>query len=94
MKQTDKQKLEELRAHIDATDRGIVALMQRRASLVASIHQIKRSSNLAALDEDREEIVWQKVLAAHAEQPAPKFGEFTLGEVFSALLRGFEDLEQ
>ena len=53
--------LEKQRAEIDAIDREIVALFERRMQVVVEVAQIKKENGMAILDANREKEVIQKV---------------------------------
>lgn len=53
--------LEKQRAEIDAIDREIVALFERRMQVVVDVAQIKKENGIAILDANREKEVIQKV---------------------------------
>ena len=53
--------LEKRRAEIDAIDREIVALFERRMQVVVEVAQIKKENGIAILDATREKEVIQKV---------------------------------
>ena len=53
--------LEKQRAEIDAIDREIVALFERRMQVVVEVAQIKKENGIAILDANREKEVIQKV---------------------------------
>ena len=53
--------LEKQRAEIDAIDREIVALFERRMQVVVDVAQIKKENGMAILDANREKEVIQKV---------------------------------
>ncbi len=53
--------LEKQRAEIDAIDREIVALFERRMQVVVDIARIKKENGIAILDANREKEVIQKV---------------------------------
>lgn len=53
--------LEKQRAEIDAIDREIVALFERRMQVVVDVARIKKENGIAILDANREKDVIQKV---------------------------------
>ena len=53
--------LEKQRAEIDAIDREIVELFERRMQVVVEVAQIKKENGIAILDANREKEVIQKV---------------------------------
>ena len=53
--------LEKQRAEIDATDREIVALFERRMQVVVDVARIKKENGIAILDANREKEVIAKV---------------------------------
>lgn len=53
--------LEKQRAEIDAIDREIVALFERRMQVVVEVARIKKENGIAILDANREKEVIQKV---------------------------------
>ena len=53
--------LEKQRAEIDAIDREIVVLFERRMQVVVEVAQIKKENGIAILDANREKEVIQKV---------------------------------
>ena len=53
--------LEKQRAEIDAIDREIVALFERRMQVVVDVARIKKENGIAILDASREEEVIAKV---------------------------------
>ena len=53
--------LEKQRAEIDAIDREIVALFERRMQVVVDVARIKKENGMAILDANREKEVIQKV---------------------------------
>ena len=53
--------LEKQRAEIDAIDREIVALFERRMQVVVEVAHIKKENGIAILDANREKEVIQKV---------------------------------
>ena len=52
--------LEKQRAEIDAIDREIVALFERRMQVVVEVAQIKKENGIAILDANREKEVIAK----------------------------------
>lgn len=55
-------KLEECRKDIDAIDREILALLNRRAGLSRRIGEIKLSAGLPVVDETREDTVMRRLI--------------------------------
>ena len=53
--------LEKQRAEIDAIDREIVALFERRMQVVVEVARIKKENGIAILDANREKEVIKKV---------------------------------
>ena len=53
--------LEKQRAEIDAIDREIVALFERRMQVVVDVARIKKENGIAILDDSREKEVIAKV---------------------------------
>ena len=53
--------LEKQRAEIDAIDREIVALFERRMQVVVDVARIKKENGIASLDANREKEVITKV---------------------------------
>ena len=53
--------LEKQRAEIDAIDREIVALFERRMQVVVDVARIKKENGIAILDANREKEVIKKV---------------------------------
>ena len=53
--------LEKQRAEIDAIDREIVTLFERRMQVVVDVARIKKENGIAILDANREKEVIQKV---------------------------------
>ena len=53
--------LEKQRAEIDAIDREIVALFERRMQVVVDVARIKKENGIAILDANREKEVMSKV---------------------------------
>ena len=55
-------KLEECRRQIDELDAGIVALLNRRATLSRNVGRIKMQAGLPIIDRDREDAVLLRVV--------------------------------
>ena len=61
---TPKETLSLLRDEIDAIDRELVALFERRMTLSSRIGEIKAAAQIAVLDESRERQVIENALRA------------------------------
>ena len=55
-------RLEELRKQIDATDKEIVALFEKRMALVSGVAEYKKANKTQVLQTSREEQVLQKAV--------------------------------
>lgn len=76
--------LAELRAHIDATDRELLALLAERAQLVTAAFALKQSQGLPQLDPEREAEVVRRLQEAGAALGLD--GE-AVAQVWRAILR-------
>lgn len=53
-----KTQLEDLRKQIDEIDKSIITLLAKRMKVVKKVGQLKKKSNIPALDESR----WKKII--------------------------------
>ena len=82
--------LEKQRAEIDAIDREIVALFERRMQVVVDVARIKKENGIAILDASREKEVIAKV------QSYLKDGHLKeeLAEVYETLMKVSKDYQK
>mgnify|MGYP006291985273 FL=1 len=67
--------IEDLRAEIDRIDEELVELLNRRATQAVEIGQYKRVKGIDVTDEDREEIVLERVIERND-------GPFSDGQIY------------
>lgn len=82
--------LSELRERIDGIDRQFVALLNRRAGIVRSIGEIKKSRSLEVVDPQREEQVLARVVAAN---PGP-FPNESLRSIYREIFAASHQIEE
>ena len=80
--------LEKQRAEIDAIDREIVALFERRMQVVVDVARIKKEKGIAILDASREKEVIAKV-QSYLKMPLLKE---ELAEAYETLMKSFKGL--
>ena len=82
--------LEKQRAEIDAIDREIVALFERRMQVVVDVARIKKENGIAILDANREKEVIAKVQSylkdAHLKEE--------LAEAYETLMKVSKDYQK
>lgn len=84
-----QRSLRTMRSEIDALNRDILELLQRRAALVLEIAALKRHENLDSYEPSREE----EMLHALMANPSGPFGPEEIREIFRAIFRGSLDLQ-
>lgn len=82
--------LEKQRAEIDAIDREIVALFERRMQVVVEVARIKKENGIAILDASREKEVIAKV-QSYLKDAALKE---ELAEAYETLMKVSKDYQQ
>lgn len=82
--------LEKQRAEIDAIDREIVALFERRMQVVVDVARIKKENGIAILDTNREKEVIAKV-QSYLKDAALKE---ELAEAYETLMKVSKDYQQ
>ena len=82
--------LEKQRAEIDAIDREIVALFERRMQVVVDVARIKKEKGIAILDANREKEVIAKV-QSYLKDAALKE---ELAEAYETLMKVSKDYQQ
>ena len=82
--------LEKQRAEIDAIDREIVALFERRMQVVVDVARIKKENGIAILDANREKEVIAKV-QSYLKDAALKE---ELAEAYETLMKVSKDYQQ
>ncbi len=83
-------RVEELRGEIDATDRQLVELLNRRASLAAAVGQVKRDAGQAVYRPEREE----QVLAQAAARSGGPLGAAAIRAIFGEVISACRSLER
>lgn len=78
--------LESLRQEIDACDREIVALLNRRAIAAREIGRIKRETGQSIFAPDREHAVYRKVLALNTGPFCPRSLQAVYREIMSGCI--------
>ena len=81
--------LEKQRAEIDAIDREIVALFERRMQVVVEVAQIKKENGMAILDANREKEVIQKVQSYLQDATLKE----ELAQVFEVMMKVSKDYQ-
>ena len=66
-KQDALEKIEKHRAEIDAVDREIVELLNRRAGLSIAIRRLKPVAGMELFDPSREDAIYEKICNANAD---------------------------
>ena len=82
--------LEKQRAEIDAIDREIVALFERRMQVVVDVARIKKENGIAILDASREKEVIAKV-QSHLKDATLKE---ELAEAYETLMKVSKDYQK
>lgn len=82
--------LEKQRAEIDAIDREIVALFERRMQVVVEVAQIKKENGMAILDANREKEVIQKVQSYLQDATLKE----ELAQVFEVMMKVSKDYQR
>lgn len=82
--------LEKQRAEIDAIDREIVALFERRMQVVVEVAQIKKENGIAILDANREKEVIQKVQSYLKDATLKE----ELAEVYDTMMKVSKDYQK
>ena len=82
--------LEKQRAEIDAIDREIVALFERRMQVVVEVAQIKKENGMAILDANREKEVIQKVQSYLQDATLKE----ELAQVFEVMMKVSKDYQK
>ena len=82
--------LEKQRAEIDAIDREIVALFERRMQVVVDVARIKKENGIAILDASREKEVIAKVQSYVTDEGLKE----ELREVYEALMKVSKDYQK
>ena len=82
--------LEKQRAEIDAIDREIVALFERRMQVVVDVARIKKENGIAILDANREKEVIAKVQSYVTDEGLKE----ELREVYEALMKVSKDYQK
>ena len=82
--------LEKQRAEIDAIDREIVALFERRMQVVVEVARIKKENGIAILDASREKEVIAKVQSYLKDTTLKE----ELAEAYETLMKVSKDYQQ
>ena len=82
--------LEKQRAEIDAIDREIVALFERRMQVVVDVARIKKENGLAILDASREKEVIAKVQSYSKDDHLKE----ELAEAYETLMKVSKDYQK
>ena len=82
--------LEKQRAEIDAIDREIVALFERRMQVVVDVARIKKENSIAILDANREKEVIAKVQSYLKDDHLKE----ELAEVYETLMKVSKDYQK
>ena len=82
--------LEKQRAEIDAIDREIVALFERRMQVVVDVARIKKENGIAILDANREKEVIAKVQSYLKDVTLKE----ELAETYETLMKVSKDYQQ
>ena len=82
--------LEKQRAEIDAIDREIVALFERRMQVVVDVARIKKENGIAILDANREKEVIAKVQSYLKDDPLKE----ELAEAYETLMKVSKDYQK
>ena len=82
--------LEKQRAEIDAIDREIVALVERRMQVVVDVARIKKENGIAILDANREKEVITKVQSYLKDATLKE----ELAEAYETLMKVSKDYQQ
>lgn len=82
--------LEKQRAEIDAIDREIVALFERRMQVVVDVARIKKENGIAILDANREKEVIAKVQSYLKDDHLKE----ELAEVYETLMKVSKDYQK
>lgn len=82
--------LEKQRAEIDAIDREIVALFERRMQVVVDVARIKKEKGIAILDASREKEVIAKVQSYLKDDTLKE----ELAEVYETLMKVSKDYQK
>ena len=82
--------LEKQRAEIDAIDREIVTLFERRMQVVVEVAQIKKENGMAILDANREKEVIQKVQSYLQDATLKE----ELAQVFEVMMKVSKDYQR
>ena len=82
--------LEKQRAEIDAIDREIVALFERRMQVVVDVARIKKENGIAILDANREKEVITKVQAYLKDDTLKE----ELAEAYETLMKVSKDYQK
>lgn len=82
--------LEKQRAEIDAIDREIVALFERRMQVVVDVARIKKENGIAILDASREKEVIAKVQSYLKDDTLKE----ELAEVYETLMKVSKDYQK
>ena len=82
--------LEKQRAEIDAIDREIVALFERRMQVVVDVACIKKENGIAILDANREKEVIQKVQSYLKDATLKE----ELAEVYDTMMKVSKDYQK
>ena len=82
--------LEKQRAEIDAIDREIVALFERRMQVVVEVARIKKENGIAILDANREKEVIQKVQSYLKDATLKE----ELAEVYDTMMKVSKDYQK
>ena len=82
--------LEKQRAEIDAIDREIVALFERRMQVVVDVARIKKENGIAILDASREKEVIAKGQSYLKDAPLKE----ELAEVYDTMMKVSKDYQK
>ena len=82
--------LEKQRAEIDAIDREIVALFERRMQVVVDVARIKKENDIAILDANREKEVITKVQSYLKDDTLKE----ELAEAYETLMKVSKDYQK
>lgn len=83
--------LEDLRLEIDALDKELITLLEKRAKIVFSVGEYKRKHNLPAFDPQRESKIKNRVRSLTQKNGALSPNEMEL--LFAKLIEGFRSME-
>ena len=65
---TDKEKINQIRKHIDRIDTVLITALAERMSLMPEVGEYKKANNIPVTDEEREIQIMEKLKKVAAEQ--------------------------